>query len=281
MREVAAIRIGTSGWRYPPWRREFYPEGLAQRRELEYISQRLNSVELNGAFYSLQTPDRYRSWAEQTPAGFVFAVKGGRFITHLKQLRDVESAVANFFASGLLALGEKLGPVLWQLPARLEFDPDRVETFLSLLPRTTTEAAALGAKHDDKLKTPPYLEAGRNRPIRHALEVRHPSFVAPEALGLLRRHDVALVVADTAGRWPYREDQTTDFTYIRLHGDVELYTSGYTDSALRAWAAKITAWHASGHRDVHVYFDNDVKVEAPRNAITLTGLLNPDPPPGQ
>ncbi|MEU4666471.1 DUF72 domain-containing protein [Amycolatopsis sp. NPDC023774] len=281
MREIARIRIGTSGWRYPPWRREFYPEGLPQRRELEYLSHRLNSVELNGSFYSLQTPDRYRAWADQTPADFVFAVKGGRFITHLKQLRDVEPAVANFFASGVLALGEKLGPVLWQLPARLEFDPDRVETFLGLLPRTTAEAATLGAKHDGKLKTAPHLEPGRNRPIRHALEVRHPSFVTPEALDLLRKHDVALVVADTAGRWPFREDQTTDFTYVRLHGDVELYTSGYTEPALRTWAAKITAWHADGHRDVHVYFDNDVKVEAPRNAITLSNLLSLKPPPAQ
>ncbi|QRP46734.1 DUF72 domain-containing protein [Amycolatopsis sp. FDAARGOS 1241] len=277
MRTIAEIRVGTSGWRYPPWRREFYPAGLPQRRELEYLSRQVNAVEINGSFYSLQRPEWYRSWAAQTPADFVFAVKGGRFITHMKQLRDVEPALANFFASGLLALGPKLGPVLWQLPARLQFDPDRVDTFLGLLPRTTAEAAKLGAKHDEKLKAPPHLEPGEERPVRHALEVRHPSFVTPEALGLLRHHGVALVVADTAGRWPYREDQTADFTYVRLHGDVELYTSGYTDSALRTWAGKVTAWHDSGRRDVHVYFDNDVKVEAPRNAITLKNLLGLPP----
>nr|WP_184784862.1 DUF72 domain-containing protein [Amycolatopsis jiangsuensis] len=271
---IADIRVGTSGWRYPPWRKQFYPEGLAQRRELEYLSRRLNSVEINGSFYSLQAPGSYRAWHDETPSGFLFAVKGGRFITHLKQLRDVETALANFYASGVLALGDKLGPFLWQLPARLAFDPDRVATFLAGLPRTTTEAAALGAGHDDKLKHAPFLDPGTERPLRHALEVRHPSFVTGEALALLREHRVALVTADTAGRWPYREDQTTDFSYVRLHGATELYASGYPESELRDWAAKITEWHDRGHRAVHVYFDNDIKAEAPHNAHTLTRLLD-------
>ncbi|WP_344863102.1 DUF72 domain-containing protein [Amycolatopsis ultiminotia] len=270
---ISDIRVGTSGWRYPPWRRQFYPEGLAQRRELEYLSRRMNAVEINGSFYSLQTPGRYRAWQDETPAGFLFAVKGGRFITHLKQLRDVETALANFYASGVLALGAKLGPFLWQLPPRLAFDPDRVATFLAQLPRTTTEAAALGAKHDGKLKDTAFLDAAPERPIRHALEVRHPSFTTHEALAMLRAYRIALVTADTAGKWPYREDQTTDFSYVRLHGDAELYASGYSESALRTWATKITEWHDHGHRDVHVYFDNDIKVEAPRNAIALARLL--------
>ncbi|HET6706988.1 DUF72 domain-containing protein [Amycolatopsis sp.] len=276
MRAIAEIRIGTSGWRYPPWRGVFYPPGLAQRRELEYLSRRMNAVEINGSFYSLQRPERYRAWFDETPADFLFAVKGGRFITHMKQLRGVETALANFYASGVLALGAKLGPFLWQLPPRLAFDPDRLENFFVLLPRTTTDAAQLAAKHDDKVKTP-YLEAGKKTPLRHALEVRHPSFAEPAAKRLLEAHGVALVVADTAGKWPFLEDQTADFAYVRLHGDEELYVSGYSDQALRKWAEKIRAWHDGGRRDVHVYFDNDVKVEAPRNAECLADLLGVAP----
>ncbi|GAB3135572.1 DUF72 domain-containing protein [Amycolatopsis stemonae] len=281
MSTIAEIRIGTSGWRYPPWRGEFYPAGLAQRRELEYLSRRMNAVEINGSFYSLQRPERFRAWFDETPADFLFAVKGGRFITHMKQLRDVETALANFYASGVLALGAKLGPFLWQLPPRLTFDPDRLATFFALLPRTTTDAAHLAAKHDDKLKGTPHLQAGPRKRLRHALEVRHPSFAQPAAAALLRKHGIALVVADTAGRWPLIEEQAADFSYVRLHGDEELYVSGYSDRALRAWADKIRAWHEDGTRDVHVYFDNDVKVEAPRNAETLAGLLGVAPPTGQ
>ncbi|VVJ15071.1 Uncharacterised protein [Amycolatopsis camponoti] len=277
MRKIAEIRTGTSGWRYPPWRGVFYPPGLAQRRELEYLSRRMNTVEINGSFYSLQRPERYRAWFDETPSDFLFAVKGGRFITHMKQLRDVETALANFYASGVLALGAKLGPFLWQLPPRLTFDPDRLANFFALLPRTTTDAAELATKHDDKLKGTPYLEAGPRKPLRHALEVRHPSFAEPAAKELLRKHGIALVVADTAGKWPFLEDQTADFAYLRLHGDEELYVSGYSDRALRDWADKIRTWHDDGKRDVFVYFDNDVKVEAPRNAETLADLLGVTP----
>ncbi|WIV60395.1 DUF72 domain-containing protein [Amycolatopsis nalaikhensis] len=276
MRRIAEIRIGTSGWRYPPWRGVFYPSGLPQRQELEYLSRRMNAVEINGSFYSLQRPERFRAWFAETPADFLFAVKGGRFITHMKQLRDVETALANFYASGVLALGAKLGPFLWQLPPRLAFDPDRLTNFFALLPRTTTEAAELAKKHDDKLKGTPHLDPGPRRALKHALEVRHPSFARPAATKLLTEHGIALVVADTAGKWPFLEDQTADFTYVRLHGDEELYVSGYSDEALRTWAAKIRTWHDEGRRDVHVYFDNDVKVEAPRNAECLADLLGLD-----
>ncbi|MEU0533018.1 DUF72 domain-containing protein [Amycolatopsis tolypomycina] len=280
MRAIAEIRIGTSGWRYPPWRGVFYPPKLPQRRELEYLSRRMNAVEINGSFYSLQRPERYRAWFDETPADFLFAVKGGRFITHMKQLRGVETALANFYASGVLALGAKLGPFLWQLPPRLAFDPARLEDFFALLPRTTTEAAQLAAKHDDKVTTP-YLEAVEKMPLRHALEVRHPSFAEPAAKRLLEEHRIALVVADTAGKWPFLEDQTADFAYVRLHGDEELYVSGYSGEVLRKWARKIRAWHDDGRRDVHVYFDNDVKVEAPRNAECLADLLGVAPGTGQ
>lgn len=289
---MASVRVGTSGWRYAPWRGNFYPKGLPHRRELEYLSRQMNSVELNGSFYSLQRPERYTSWRDATPADFLFAVKGGRFITHMKQLRDVESALANFFASGVLALGSKLGPFLWQLPPRLRYDPQRLKDFFALLPRSTAEAADLARHHDDKLKADPYLAIDADRPIRHTLEVRHPSFATHECVELLREHTIALTVADTAGTWPYLEDVSADFVYVRLHGDTDLYTSGYTDTALREWAEKIKTWAGGGNvrskhtvakaaprrrRDVYVYFDNDVKAYAPRDAIALAGLLDVKP----
>jgi uncharacterized protein YecE (DUF72 family) len=207
----------------------------------------------------------------------VFAVKGSRFITHMKRLRDIETALANFYASGVLALGPKLGPFLWQLPPRLSFDPDRLANFFEQLPRTTTAAAELASRHDDKLKGSSYLKPGPRRRLRHALEVRHPSFAEPAAKALLRKHKIALVVADTAGRWPLIEDQTTGFGYVRLHGADELYTGGYPEAALRRWADKIVDWHRGGNRDMYVYFDNDVNAEAPRDAITLAEMLGVSP----
>jgi len=271
---MGAVRIGTSGWRYPPWRATFYPKGLPQRRELEYLSRRVSSIEINGSFYSLQRPEYYRAWAAQTPEDFVFAVKGARFVTHLKQLRDVRVPVANFLASGMLALGAKLGPLLWQLPPRMRFDVGRLTEFLALLPRTTATAAVLAAEHDERLDGRALTEPDVDRPLRHALEVRHESFRDSAFVELLRAHDVALVVADSAGTWPYFEETTAGFAYVRLHGADELYTSGYTADALDAWAAKVRTWRAAG-RDVFVYFDNDAKVHAPRDAIALARRVGP------
>ncbi|MTD56689.1 DUF72 domain-containing protein [Amycolatopsis pithecellobii] len=264
--------MGTSGWRYPPWRGVFYPRGLAQRRELEYLSRRMNSAEINGSFYSLQRPERYRAWFAETPEHFVFAVKGGRFITHMKRLAGVEVPLANFFASGVLALGAKLGPILWQLPPALAFDPERLAGFFALLPRTTSEAAKLAKKHDDKVKGAPLTETDADRPLRHALEVRHPSFRAAEYADLLRENGIASVVADSAGTWITLEEVTADFVYVRLHGDEELYASGYSEAALRGWARKIRTWQ-EGRRDAYVYFDNDIKVKAPDDAIALADLM--------
>jgi len=262
------VHVGISGWRYAGWRGDFYPKGLAQRRELEYAAGRLDSVEINGSFYSLQRPSSYLRWAAETPEDFVFAVKGGRFITHMKKLRDVDTALANFFASGPLALGAKLGPVLWQLPENLPFDADRLEDFFRRLPRTTTEAAALATGHDGKVpEDRAWTTTDAERPLRHALEFRSPSYCVPEATELLRRYDVATVVADTAGRWPLVEQETSDFMYVRLHGDAELYTSGYSGEALDVWAAKCRSW-AKEH-DVFVYFDNDAKGYAPHDAMAL------------
>ena len=287
---VADIRVGVSGWRYPPWRGEFYPEGLAQRRELEYASRTLSSIELNGSFYSLQRPESYARWYADTPADFVFSVKGPRYITHMLRLRDALTPLANFFASGVANLREKLGPFLWQLPPSLKFDHPSIEAFLSLLPRDTDQASALARRHNSKVKGRAEIAFGANRPLRHALEVRHESFVAAGLIELLRKHRVAFVVADTAGKWPEYEDVTADFVYIRLHGAHELYVSGYSDAMLDRWSKRIRSWSAGGEprdarrisqrpirrvssRDVYCYFDNTAKEHAPRNARRLMHKL--------
>jgi uncharacterized protein YecE (DUF72 family) len=267
------ILVGISGWRYPAWRGDFYPVGLPQRRELEYAAEHLTSIEINGSFYSLQRPTSYAAWRAETPDGFVFAVKGGRYVTHLKRLVDVDAALANFFASGVLALGPKLGPVLWQLPETLRFDPGVLDDFLGRLPRTTAEIATLAARHDDKLATDRAMTtAETDLPVRHALEFRSPSFADPAAYVVMRRHDVACVFADTAGRWPRVEEDTAPIRYVRLHGDQELYASGYTERALDEWAGRCRAWAAAG-QDVYVYFDNDMKGYAPRDAMALIDRL--------
>ena len=270
---VTRARIGISGWRYAGWRGSFYPPGLAQRRELRYAGERFNSIEINGSFYSLQRPSSYATWRAETPADFVFAVKGGRFITHMKKLAGVETALANFFASGLLGLGPKLGPVLWQLPPMLRFDPERLAAFFELLPRTTSAAAALALQHDEKIPTDRALTTAEvDVPIRHALEVRHDTFATSASVDLLRQHDIGFVVADTAGKWPLVEEVTSDFMYVRLHGADELYVSGYTDQALDGWAEKVRRWVEQG-LDSYVYFDNDAKVHAPYDALGLMDRL--------
>jgi uncharacterized protein YecE (DUF72 family) len=266
---VAEIRIGISGWQYAGWRGDFYPPGLPQRRQLEYVAERMRTVEINGSFYSLQRPESYLSWVRHTPDDFVFAVKGGRFITHMKKLAGVETPLANFLASGVLALGAKLGPLLWQLPPNLGFNPARLAAFFDLLPRTTVEAAVLAQHHDERLDGRAWTTSDVTLTLRHALEVRHDSFRTQEFVDLAIQHDIAIVTADTAGKWPMIYDQTSDFTYVRLHGDEELYVSGYTDKALDMWATRILEWHEHGRRDVFVYFDNDVKVRAPYDAMAL------------
>jgi uncharacterized protein YecE (DUF72 family) len=270
------VRVGISGWRYPAWRGDFYPKGLPQRRELEYAASQLTSIEVNGSFYSLQRPTSYATWrAEATSArpDFVFAVKGGRFVTHMKRLRDVEVPLANFFASGVLALGETLGPILWQLPENLRFDAAVLDDFLGRLPRTTTSAATLAREHDDKVPDGRALtETEGRRNMRYALEFRSPTFATQEAYGVLRAHGVATVYADTAGKWPKVDEDTASYRYVRLHGDKELYASGYTDRSLDEWAARCRGWADSG-QDVFVYFDNDMKGYAPHDAMRLIARL--------
>jgi uncharacterized protein YecE (DUF72 family) len=271
---MAVARVGISGWRYPPWRKDFYPKGLAQRNELRYAAERLTSIEINGSFYSLQLPSSYYRWRQETPDDFAFSVKGSRFITHMTRLRRAETTLPNYFASGLLALGKKLGPILWQLPPTMAFDAELIATFLDQLPRSTGEAAYLARRHGERQAGRSWTGTLVDRELRHAVEVRHDSFGRPEAIDLLRSRAVALVVADTAGKWPQLFDVTADFVYVRLHGAEELYTSGYDESSLRRWADRIQAWTARG-LDVFCYFDNDVKVRAPYDAMSLIKLLSP------
>jgi len=287
---MARARIGISGWRYKPWRGTFYPKDLAQRLELHYASRQVASIEINGSFYSLQTPANYTQWREQTPHGFVFSVKAPRFISHIRRLRDIDIPMANFFASGIFQLREKLGPILWQFPPSMKFDAARFEAFLAMLPYDTMQAAAMACRHDSHLRGPASLSPDLNRRMRHAVEIRHESFAVPEFIAMLRRHRVALVVADTAGKWPFLEDVTADFMYLRLHGDKKLYASGYSHAAIDMWARKIKAWMRGtqpsdaqkvvagapprrASREVYCYFDNDMKVKAPRDAARLSEKL--------
>jgi uncharacterized protein YecE (DUF72 family) len=267
------VRIGISGWRYEPWRGVFYPQDLVQRRELEYCGLHFPTVEINGSFYSLQRPEYYEAWYRETPPGFVFAVKGSRYITHFLRLRNIEKPLANFYASGVLALKDKLGPFLWQFPEMFHFRPERLEAFFRLLPRNTREALALARTRDSRMTGRARLAIDADRPLRHAIEIRHRSFMSEAFLALLRKHGIGLVVADTAGRWPKMLHATADFVYVRLHGDVELYTSGYSSRALAGWARRIRRWDAEG-KDVYVYFDNDVKVRAPYDAQALMRKLD-------
>jgi uncharacterized protein YecE (DUF72 family) len=288
---AGAIRIGISGWRYPPWRGgAFYPKGLPQHRELEYASRVLPSIELNGSFYSLRRPENYAAWYDDTPAGFVFSVKGSRYITHMLRLNNVETALANFFASGIANLRDKLGPFLWQLPPNFSYDREKIDRFLGMLPRDTDGASALARRRDAKVKGRARISFGLARRLRHAMEIRHESFVDPSFIDLLRKHRVAFVIADTAGKWPQYEDVTADFAYIRLHGDEELYKSAYMEGALTHWAERIRCWSQGDEppdarriadraapvrrsRDVFCYFDNTDKVEAPANARRLMEKL--------
>ncbi len=263
--------IGISGYDYKPWRGSFYPADVPARRWLEYASQRFNSIELNGTFYSLKSPAVFGRWIEQTPPhDFVFAIKGGRFITHNLKLRNAEASLGNFFASGILALGEKTGPFLWQLPATYAFDAERLATFMRLLPRDSREGESVARGHDHRLRRGALVDAAATVPYRHAFEVRHPTYFTDEFYSLLRELKCGFVIADTAGKFPYAEEVTADFVYVRLHGSRQLYVSGYTDAELDEWAAKVSGWRGprSG-RDVYVYFDNDAKVHAPFDALRL------------
>ena len=277
-RSGGTIRIGLSGWSYRHWRDRFYPPGLPARQQLEFVAARFNTLEINRTFYSLVKPTWFRRLRDHTPSDFQFAVKGSRFITHMKKLSGVEVALANFFASGLLELGEKLGPILWQLPASLPLNLARLEAFFRLLPRSHQAIADIASMHTREGVE--LVSPQADSPVRHALEVRHPSFLSQEATALADEYDVALA-ASHSSRWPYLEDPTTDFMYFRLHGPQALYASSYTEDQLRTWAARVASWQNSNSAlgrpfDVYVYFDNDEQAHAPRNAIRMQELLTPE-----
>ncbi len=283
------VRIGISGWTYARWRGVFYPERLPHRQELSYATRQFASIEINGTFYGLQKPESFARWRDETPDDFVFAVKGSRYITHMRRLNDIDAQLSNFFASGLLRLGPKLGPILWQFPPRMAFDAGRFDAFFRLLPRDTKEAETLARRHDDRLTGRSWLTSDVEQPIRHAVEIRNDSFRSRQFIELLRQYGIALVCADTVD-WPRLMDVTSDFVYCRLHGSQELYVSGYDEQALDSWARRVRAWAQGGEpadaervlgpslrrpagRDVYLYFDNDAKVRAPADAKGLAERL--------
>ncbi len=293
------IRIGISGWRYTGWRGEFYPDGLPQRAEMEYACSRFPTVEINGTFYSLQRKAYFERWAASVADDFIFAVKGSRFITHMKQLNEPEQALSNFFGQGLLAFGDHLGPILWQFSERFRFRPERLEPFLDLLPPDHASAARLAREHDHRVRDP-CTEPRAERPIRHAIEVRNDTFLVPEFVDMCRDRGMAVVVSHSPGVYPLIEEPTADFMYLRLHGAERMYYGSYGDEALDDWAARINAWSsgeepahperitsdeppAATPRDVYVYFDNDEKTKAPFDARRLMERLDlaaPFPRPG-
>lgn len=294
---MARTFIGVSGWTYKAWEGDFYPEGISSGKRLSYIGRRFNTVEINGTFYSLKRPDTFRKWHDAVPAYLRFAVKGSRYITHAKKLADAETAMANFFAQGVLRLQGKLGPILWQLPESLTFDAERVDRFLELLPGDTVSAARLASRHDERLEGRSWKETDRRRRLRHVLEVRHESWLSAELVRLARRHGVALAFSHS-GKWVYTEEPTAGFVYLRLHGSPKTYASRYGDTDLDGWARRIERWRAAEEpsdaeriterkpprrkgRDVYVYFDNDAEGHAPHDALRLARRLGFDPEPAE
>lgn len=287
MSKLADVRIGISGWTYKPWRGAFYPKGLTQKRELAYASRAFRVVEVNGTFYGLQKPASYARWADETPDGFVFTLKAPRYITHIDRLTEPRQPLANLLASGPLRLEEKLGPILWQFPPSFRFDREKMATFFRLLPRDTDEAASLAKHHDSSLKDV-WLKSTHHRRLRHAVEIRHESFRTKAFIDLLKRHEIALVCADSV-EWPRLMDLTSDFVYCRLHGRTELYRSGYEKADLDRWEERVVAWAGGADmtdgdfiggglkpakRPVFLFFDNTDKLHAPDNARALMAQIH-------
>jgi uncharacterized protein YecE (DUF72 family) len=268
---IAMIRVGIGGWVFPPWRGTFYPKDLPQARELEYASRQLTSIEINGTFYGSQKPASFRRWREETPDDFVFSLKGPRFATHRRELAGAGESIARFFGSGVLELGDKLGPVLWQFPGTKRFDADDFRAFLQLLPNDV-----------------------QGRAIRHVVEVSHETFLVPNFIDLLREHSVALALIDSDDR-PQMFDVTVDFIYARLRRSSEDEPKGYSKPALKRWAQRLRTWAGAGEpddlprvhsepappaksRDCFVYFISGAKVRAPAAAQALLAELNRSSP---
>jgi uncharacterized protein YecE (DUF72 family) len=266
---AGTIRIGIAGWNFADWRKgAFYPEGLPQKQELHFASRALGTIEINSTFYGHQKPESFAAWAAETPEGFRFPVKGHQGITHIKRLKEVEQNLAFFFGSGVLALGARLGPFVWQLPPNLKFDAERIERFFALLPQTPEALVTLALTQ-----------------VRHAMEVRHGSFADPAFIALARQYNVAVVTADTEA-WPAM-DQTADFSYKRLQGAPG--KDHYEDADLDLWAQRLTALAAGEAipegrfvgdgagdgrpRDVFTHFVSMDKVHAPSNAMAVMRRL--------
>jgi uncharacterized protein YecE (DUF72 family) len=258
------IRVGIGGWTYEPWRGLFYPKGLAQARELEFASRAVTSIEINGTYYSTQKPESFRKWAKETPEDFVFSVKAVRFATNRRVLADAGTSIEKFVTSGITELGKKLGPILWQFMPTKKFDADDFGAFLAQLPK-----AADGLK------------------LRHAVEVRHESFVTKEFVSLARKHNIAIVLADSA-KYPMIADVTADFVYARLQQADAKITTGYSPAVIKKWAERAKTWEKGGEvkdlpaladaakakkRDVFVYMINGAKERAPAAAAALLAQL--------
>lgn len=266
------IFVGFSGWTYAPWRGVFYPKRLAQKKELEFASRKVSSIEINGTFYRLQKPKTFQLWYEQTPPDFRFSVKASQFITHRRRLVDVEQPLANFFAQGLLCLKEKLGPILWQFPPTLPLVDKRFEDFIKLLPHTSRAAGDLAARHDSFVEGKAHTDPGGEYPVRHAFEFRHPSFRDEGFIEFMKKHKVALVFAESGAHSLEVFEPTANFVYMRMHGQDPGFTDGYPDEVLKETAKSIRKWAKAGHA-VYVYFDNDEKAHAPRDALRLSEIL--------
>lgn len=288
---MAKIHIGISGWTFEGWRGDFYPKGVPQKKELEFASRKVNSIEVNGTFYSLQKPATFERWYSETPENFVFSVKAPQYITHIKRLKEVDGALANFLASGLLCLKEKLGPILWQFPPNVTLKDDRFEKFFEMLPHDSKQAAKQAKRHSESLDGRTYTKADGDFKVRHAFEFRHPSFMNPEFIDLMRKHGVAVVFAHAGGiKAPYMEDLTADFVYARMHGQEEKFKKGYTKETLEWWADRVSQWTQgkqptdaqcmsdtkpkSIKRDAFIYFDTEAKEYAPYDALNLMQRLD-------
>lgn len=264
------VFVGMSGWTYDGWRGDFYPKGHVQTKELNYASQKVNSIEINGTFYGLQKPDTFKKWYTETPDGFCFSVKAPKTITHIKRLKEVEDFVANFFASGLLCLKDKLGAILWQFPPMVTLKDDRFEKFFKLLPHDFKSAQLCAQKNTLKPERVS-LDVSHNYEIRHAFEFRHPSFFNPDFIKLMRAHNMALVCAHAGGKSPYSEELTGAFAYIRMHGEGADYKKGYPKKTLKDFSNNVTSWMKE--HDVYVYFDTEAKEFAPYDAMNLMEIL--------
>lgn len=269
MSAQGTVRTGTAGWVFEPWRGTFFPKGLVQKKELAHAASRLTSIEINATFRANQKPASFARWAGETPDGFQFSVKGPQVVTHIKRLKNCAEPLANFFASGPLALGSRLGPFVWQLPPNLAFDAASFSAFLDLLPKSVEDYLALAGKADGA-KQEPFLDANGVTTIRHAIEPRHASFDASDVNEMLSRHNVARVIADTIDS-PSRV-LTADFAYCRLQGPARPDATGYEPADIASLADTIVQWRDAG-RDVYAYFVHEDKLHAPGNAIALRQAL--------